>query len=94
MIDTLLFVTAINTLLQTWFGTRLPVVMGGSFAFIIPALSIAYSRRFSAYIDPHQVGLNQFVTLLSPSFSTLLDSRTEYMFKTWKLSHTPVLYRL
>ncbi|KAL6213237.1 hypothetical protein ACLB2K_012684 [Fragaria x ananassa] len=54
VIDTVLFVAGINTLLQTWFGTRLPVVMGASYAFIIPALSIAYSRRFSVFIDPHQ----------------------------------------
>ncbi|CAB4290710.1 unnamed protein product [Prunus armeniaca] len=54
VIETLLFVAGINTLLQTVFGTRLPVVMGGSYAFIIPAVSIALSRRFSVYIDPHQ----------------------------------------
>ncbi|KAL6209960.1 hypothetical protein ACLB2K_020898 [Fragaria x ananassa] len=54
VIDTVLFVAGINTLLQTWFGTRLPVVMGASYAFIFPALSIAYSRRFSIFIDPHQ----------------------------------------
>ncbi|KAG6600279.1 Nucleobase-ascorbate transporter 4, partial [Cucurbita argyrosperma subsp. argyrosperma] len=54
MINTLLFVAGINTLLQTWFGTRLPVVIGGSYAFIIPAISIALSRRFNFYIDPHQ----------------------------------------
>lgn len=79
MIETLLFVAGINTLLQTVFGTRLPVVMGGSYAFIIPAVSIALSRRFSVYIDPHQVGLIQFVIFLSPIFSTLLDSRAEFM---------------
>lgn len=55
MINTLLFVAGINTLLQTWFGTRLPVVIGGSYAFIIPAISVALSRRFNFYIDPHQV---------------------------------------
>ncbi|KAF7811090.1 Nucleobase-ascorbate transporter 4 [Senna tora] len=54
MIQTLLFVAAINTLLQTWFGTRLPVVVGASYAFLIPAISIAFSRRMSIFIDPHQ----------------------------------------
>ncbi|KAK3193059.1 hypothetical protein Dsin_024369 [Dipteronia sinensis] len=54
VINTSLFVAAINTLLQTLFGTRLPVVMGASRSFIIPAISIAISSRFNFYIDPHQ----------------------------------------
>ncbi|KAK3184425.1 hypothetical protein Dsin_031711 [Dipteronia sinensis] len=39
VIQTLLFVAGINTLLQALFGTRLPAVVGGSFAYVIP---IAY----------------------------------------------------
>ncbi|XWS54670.1 hypothetical protein CRYUN_Cryun10bG0108400 [Craigia yunnanensis] len=54
VINTVLFVAGINTLLQTFFGTRLPVVIGGSYAFIIPTISIALSRRYSNFIDPHQ----------------------------------------
>ncbi|XP_031285147.1 nucleobase-ascorbate transporter 4-like [Pistacia vera] len=54
VINTLLFVAGLNTLTQTLFGTRLPVVMGGSYAFIIPTVSIAISNRFNMYIDPHQ----------------------------------------
>lgn len=54
-IQTLLFVAAINTLLQTWFGTRLPVVVGASYAFLIPAFSVAFSSRMSIFLDPHQV---------------------------------------
>ncbi|XP_061373876.1 nucleobase-ascorbate transporter 4 [Gastrolobium bilobum] len=54
MIQTLLFVAAINTLLQTWFGTRLPVVMGASYAFLIPAISVAFSTRMTIFLDPHQ----------------------------------------
>ncbi|KAL5561392.1 hypothetical protein UlMin_031139 [Ulmus minor] len=54
VIETLLFVSGIDTLLQTLFGTRLPVVMRGSYAFIIPSISVALSRRFNVYIDPHQ----------------------------------------
>ncbi|KAK2974467.1 hypothetical protein RJ640_018632 [Escallonia rubra] len=53
VIQTWLFVAGLNTLLQTWFGTRLPVVMGGSFRFILPSLSIVLSNRYSAYINPH-----------------------------------------
>ncbi|KAF5444296.1 hypothetical protein F2P56_036782 [Juglans regia] len=54
VIDTFLFVAGINTLLQTLFGTRLPVVMGASYAFIIPIISITLSRRFSVFTDPRQ----------------------------------------
>ncbi|KAM3694866.1 hypothetical protein ACB098_07G086800 [Castanea mollissima] len=54
LINTFLFVAGINTLLQTAFGTRLPVVTGPSYAFIIPIISIALSRRFSDYVEPHE----------------------------------------
>lgn len=57
VINNLLFVSGINTLSQTLFGTRLPVVMRGSYSFIIPAVSIVTSNRFKQYTDPHQVGL-------------------------------------
>ncbi|KVH93353.1 Xanthine/uracil/vitamin C permease [Cynara cardunculus var. scolymus] len=53
LIQTMLFVAGINTLLQTWFGTRLPVVIGGSFRFIVPMLYIALSQRYSFYFEPH-----------------------------------------
>ncbi|KAB5541229.1 hypothetical protein DKX38_014203 [Salix brachista] len=45
VINTLIFVAGINTLLQTWLGTRLPVVIGGSYAFIIPTITIALSTN-------------------------------------------------
>jgi xanthine/uracil permease len=40
-IQTIFFVSGINTLLQTSFGTRLPTVIGGSFSFLTPVLIIA-----------------------------------------------------
>ena len=40
IISTLMFVSGIVTLLQSTFGTRLPVIQGGSFSFIVPALAI------------------------------------------------------
>ncbi|PWA74872.1 xanthine/uracil permease family protein [Artemisia annua] len=52
MIQSMLFVSGMNTLLQTWFGTRLPVVIGGSFRFIVPMLYIALQNRYSVYLDP------------------------------------------
>lgn len=61
VIQTLLFVAGVNTLLQTWFGTRLPVVIGGSFRFIIPAVFIALSNRYNTYIDPREVGIVEFL---------------------------------
>ena len=61
MIQTLLFVAAINTLLQTWFGTRLPVVVGASYAFIIPAISVAFSSRMNVFIEPHQVSVFLYI---------------------------------
>ncbi|KAG5526292.1 hypothetical protein RHGRI_032542 [Rhododendron griersonianum] len=52
VIQTSLFVAGLNTLLQTWFGTRLPVVIGSSYSFIAPALFIVLSDRYSNYVDP------------------------------------------
>ncbi|XP_073147705.1 nucleobase-ascorbate transporter 3 [Henckelia pumila] len=40
VIQSLLFMSGVNTLLQTWFGTRLPTVMGPSFAYVISVLGI------------------------------------------------------
>ncbi|KAL2643374.1 hypothetical protein R1flu_010961 [Riccia fluitans] len=51
VIQTLLFVSGLNTLLQTTFGTRLPSVVGGSFAFIIPAVTIIHSPKLMAIQD-------------------------------------------
>lgn len=45
VIQAFLFVSGINTLLQTLVGTRLPTVMNASFAFVVPVLSIA--RQFN-----------------------------------------------
>ncbi|KAJ7960027.1 Nucleobase-ascorbate transporter [Quillaja saponaria] len=53
--NTLLFVAGVNTLFQSFFGTRLPVVMGTSYAYVIPTHSIAMSRRFNKYCaNPRQ----------------------------------------
>ncbi|KAG7977199.1 hypothetical protein I3843_05G018900 [Carya illinoinensis] len=73
---TFLFVAGINTLFQTWFGTRLPVAMEASYALIIPIISFNLSRRFSLYIDPHQVGFH-ILLLPFPFLRTLSGSRTE-----------------
>jgi xanthine/uracil permease len=55
VVQTILFVTGINTLLQTFFGTRLPVVMGGSYVFVAPTISIVLAGRYSNETDPRTV---------------------------------------
>ncbi|MCL7045689.1 hypothetical protein MKW94_013790 [Papaver nudicaule] len=54
VIQTLLFVAGVNTLLQSWFGTRLPAVIGGSFTYILPTLMIIKSTRYQGIVDPRQ----------------------------------------
>lgn len=55
VVQTLLFVEGINTLLQTLFGTRLPTVIGGSYAFMVPIISIIHDSSLSRIEDPHLV---------------------------------------
>ncbi|KAK7270226.1 hypothetical protein RIF29_23221 [Crotalaria pallida] len=54
MIQSLLFVSGLSTLLQSWFGTRLPAVVVGSYTYIIPTISIVQASRYSAYTDPYE----------------------------------------
>ncbi|KAK4492817.1 hypothetical protein RD792_000142 [Penstemon davidsonii] len=53
VIQTLLFVAAIKTLLQTLFGTRLPAIVGGSFAYIVPIAYIISDSSLQKIDDPH-----------------------------------------
>jgi len=55
VVQTLLFVEGINTLLQTLFGTRLPTVIGGSYAFMVPIISIIHDSSLTTIEDPHLV---------------------------------------
>ncbi|KAE7995866.1 hypothetical protein FH972_000629 [Carpinus fangiana] len=52
VVQTLLFVEGINTLLQTLFGTRLPTVIGGSYAFMVPIISIIHDSSLMGIEDP------------------------------------------
>ncbi|KAI8543606.1 hypothetical protein RHMOL_Rhmol08G0231400 [Rhododendron molle] len=52
VIQTLLFVAGLNTLLQSYFGTRLPAVIGGSYTFVAATISIILSGRFN---DPNPI---------------------------------------
>uniref|UniRef100_A0A1D1XNV9 Nucleobase-ascorbate transporter 6 n=1 Tax=Anthurium amnicola TaxID=1678845 RepID=A0A1D1XNV9_9ARAE len=54
VIQTLLFVAGFNTLLQTFFGTRLPAVIGGSYTFVVPTISVILAGRYGGIVDPHK----------------------------------------
>ncbi|KAF2303016.1 hypothetical protein GH714_012638 [Hevea brasiliensis] len=58
VVQTLLFVEGINTLLQTLFGTRLPTVIGGSYAFMVPIISIIHDPSLMTIQDNHMRFLN------------------------------------
>ncbi|XP_051115107.1 nucleobase-ascorbate transporter 1-like [Andrographis paniculata] len=53
VIQTLVFVAGINTLLQTLFGTRLPAIVGGSYAYVVPIVYIINDSSFQQIDDPH-----------------------------------------
>ncbi len=55
VVQSALFVSGINTLLQTVLGSRLPVVMGNSFYFLPITLSIVNAPRIIDIPDPHEV---------------------------------------
>ena len=55
VIQTLLFVGGLNTLFQTLFGTRLPAVVGGSFAYVVPIAYIINDSSLLRIQDPHVV---------------------------------------
>lgn len=52
VIQTLQFVAGLNTLLQTFFGTRLPAIIGGSYTFVVPTISIILAGRYSDIVNP------------------------------------------
>ncbi|KAF3326012.1 nucleobase-ascorbate transporter 6-like protein [Carex littledalei] len=54
VVQTILLVSGINTLLQSFCGTRLPVVIGASYTFVMPTISIILAGRYSNIVDPHE----------------------------------------
>ncbi|KAJ8645599.1 hypothetical protein MRB53_007347 [Persea americana] len=54
VIQTLLFMSGLNTLLQTFIGSRLPTVMNASFAFVIPVMSIIRDFALRPFADEHE----------------------------------------
>jgi len=57
VIQALLFMSGINTLLQTFIGSRLPVVMGPSYVYMIPVMSIINDNGSGSFdtVTEHQV---------------------------------------
>ncbi|KAI3777592.1 hypothetical protein L1987_47392 [Smallanthus sonchifolius] len=60
VIQTMLFVAGLNTLLQTMFGTRLPAVIGSSYTYVPPVISVILSGRWS---DPDPVAVREHILL-------------------------------
>ncbi|KAL1365635.1 nucleobase-ascorbate transporter 6 isoform X2 [Arachis ipaensis] len=54
VIQTLQFVAGINTFFQTFFGTRLPAVIGGSYTFVPTTISIILAARYSDIVNPQE----------------------------------------
>ncbi|RZC71922.1 hypothetical protein C5167_035095 [Papaver somniferum] len=54
VIQTLLFTSGLNTLLQTLIGTRLPTVMSASTTFIIPVISIIKDMSKYRFTSEHE----------------------------------------
>jgi len=48
-------VAGINTFFQTFFGTRLPAVIGGSYTFVPTTISIILAGRYSDIVNPLEV---------------------------------------
>ena len=55
MIQTIRFVAGLNTLLQTFFGTRLPAVIGASYTYVPTTISIILAGRYSDIVNPQEV---------------------------------------
>jgi xanthine/uracil permease len=75
VLQTILFVSGINTLIQTTIGSRLPVVMGISFAYIVPIISVINNGSLQTIADPHIVRM------------TNLHQCASSLYKIWSWMH-------
>ena len=88
VIQTLLFVSGLNTLLQALFGTRLPTVVGGSFSYVIPILYIIRDSSLMRITDPHEVCSSVFshhrnIAFLGTENLTRIGKICRDSFKLW-----------
>jgi hypothetical protein len=51
-------------MLQTLFGTRLPTVIGGSYAFLVPVMSVISDHSLIQIADNHTVSVQSLLTNL------------------------------
>lgn len=63
VIQCLLLMSGINTLIQTLIGSRLPVVMGPSYAYIIPVMTIINDNSAGNYDSEHQRFIHNIRTI-------------------------------
>ncbi|CAM6096745.1 unnamed protein product [Calypogeia fissa] len=54
VLQTALFVSAVNTSIQTTLGSRLPVIMGVSFAYLVPIFTIINSSALASIADSQE----------------------------------------
>ncbi|KAJ3674360.1 hypothetical protein LUZ60_004976 [Juncus effusus] len=93
VIQTFLFMSGINTLFQTFLGSRLPTVMNASFAFIIPVSSIISDYSNRTYLNDHTRFLHtmraiQGALIVSSCLSMVLGFSKAWYYLAKKL--TPV----
>ncbi|KAF3551091.1 hypothetical protein DY000_02002757 [Brassica cretica] len=92
VIQTILFMSGINTLLQTLIGTRLPTVMGVSFAYVLPVLSIIRDYNDGQFQTEKQlancveIGLPMLILLiLSQQYLRLLLRKIQMILERYAL---------
>ncbi|KAG6747610.1 hypothetical protein POTOM_047498 [Populus tomentosa] len=82
VIQTLLFTSGLSTLFQTLFGTRLPSVAVGSYAYMIPTTSIVLASRHTSCLD-NNVYLPRYVQSKRPicdRFAVLFTAAITWLF--------------
>ncbi|CAI9563163.1 unnamed protein product [Staurois parvus] len=72
LISTIFFVSGICTLLQVLFGVRLPILQGGTFAFLTPSLAMLSLPRWRC---PEWTQNASLVNATSPEFIDIWQSR-------------------
>ncbi|KAH9297656.1 hypothetical protein KI387_029338, partial [Taxus chinensis] len=75
VISTMLLVSGVTTLLHSYFGSRLPLIQGGSFVYLAPALAIINSSEFqslSRHRFKHTMKELQGAIILASTFQMIL----------------------
>lgn len=79
----------INTLLQALFGTRLPAVVGGSFAYVIPIAHIIGDSHLQRISDPQEVSHLLFpFSLFAGSLGTNMEINVSSLFYSIQIHKT------